>query len=72
MPNAAAKKANRPSATRWPADDDELDFGADPLEELDEIETGLPVGSAPTPLVIGPASVVLKLSKVWGKYMESL
>ena len=61
MPNAAAKKANRPSATRWPADeDDELDFDADgdPLEELDVVETGVPVGTAPTPLVIGPPSVV--------------
>jgi hypothetical protein len=58
MPNAVAKKANKPSATRWPADDDELDFDADPLEELDEIGTGVPVGSAPTPLVIGPVSVV--------------
>jgi hypothetical protein len=56
MPNTAAKKANKPSATRWPADEEELGF--DPLEELDEIETGLPVGSAPTPLVIGPWSVV--------------
>jgi len=58
MPNAAAKKANKPSATRWLADEDELDFDADPLEELDVVETGVPVGTAPTPLVIGPLSVV--------------
>jgi hypothetical protein len=58
MPNTAAKKANKPSATRWPADEDEdeLDFGA--LEELDEVGTGVPVGTAPTPVVIGPLSVV--------------
>jgi hypothetical protein len=53
MPNTAAKKANKPSATRWPADEDELDFGA-----LDEVGTGVPVGTAPTPVVIGPLSVV--------------
>jgi hypothetical protein len=62
MPNAAAKKANTPSATRWLADEDEdeLDFDADadPLEECDVVETGVPVGTAPTPLVIGPLSVV--------------
>lgn len=60
MPNAAAKKANKPSATRWPADeDDEVARDVDPLVELelDEIATGVPVGSAPTPLVIGPVSV---------------
>ena len=58
MPNAAAKKANKPSATRWLAgeDDDELDFGA--LEELAVVGIGVPVGNAPTPLVIGPVSVV--------------
>ncbi len=60
MPNAVAKKANKPSATRWLADEDELDFDADadPLEELDVAGTGVPVGTAPTPLVIGPLSVV--------------
>jgi hypothetical protein len=68
MPNAAAKKVNKPSATRWLAgeDEDELDFGA--LEEL--VGTGVPVGNAPTPLVIGPLSVVWKSSKVRGEYME--
>ena len=62
MPNAAAKKANKPSETRRLADEDEdeLDFGADPLEELDApvVGTGVPAGNAPTPLVIGPPSVV--------------
>jgi hypothetical protein len=60
MPSAAAKKASKPSATRWLADEDEeeVDFDADPLEELDDVGTGVPVGSAPTPLVIGPVSVV--------------
>jgi len=56
MPNAAANKANKPSATRWLADED--DFDSDPLEELDGVVTGVPVGNAPTPLVIGPLSVV--------------
>ena len=58
MPNAAAKKANKPSATRWLAgeDEDELDFDAD--TDPDVVETGVPVGTAPTPLVIGPLSVV--------------
>jgi len=50
IPSAAAKKANKPSATRWPA--------ADLLEELDGVGTGVPVGTAPTPFVIGPLSVV--------------
>jgi len=58
MPNAVAKKANNPSTTRWLADEDELDFDAeaeaDPLEELDVVG----IGTAPTPLVIGPLSVV--------------
>ena len=66
MPNATAKKANKPSETRWLADEDEdeLDFGADPLEEPDAwldapvVGTGVPAGNAPTPLVIGPPSVV--------------
>lgn len=60
MPNAAAKRANKPSATRWLADEDEdeLDFDPDADEELDVVETGVPVGTAPTPLVIGPLSVV--------------
>jgi len=58
MPNAAAKKANKPSATRWPADEDEDELDFDPLEELDVVGTGVPVGTAPTPLVIGPLSVV--------------
>ena len=60
MPNAAAKKANKPSKTRWLADEDEdeLDVGADPLEELDVVGAGVPAGNAPTPLVIGPPSVV--------------
>jgi len=61
MPNAAAKRANKPSATRWPpADEDEVARDVDPLEEeeVDEIATGVPVGSAPTPLVIGPVSVL--------------
>jgi hypothetical protein len=55
MPNAAAKKANKPSATRWPADEDEVELDFDPLEE---IATGVPVATAPTPFVIGPLSVV--------------
>jgi hypothetical protein len=62
MPSAAAKKATKPSATRWLADEDEdedeLDFDEDELEELDGVGTGVPVGNAPTPLVIGPLSVV--------------
>lgn len=59
MPNTVAKRAKKPSATRWLADEDEdeVDFEADPLEELDEVGTGVPVGTAPTPLVIGPVSV---------------
>ena len=62
MPNAAAKKASKPSETRWVADeaDDEdgdvVCFDADPLEELDEIGTGVPVATAPTPPVTGPLS----------------
>jgi len=57
IPNTAAKKANKPSETRWLADEDEdeLDFDA---EELDVVGTGVPFGTAPTPLVIGPLSVV--------------
>jgi hypothetical protein len=58
MPNAAAKRASKPSATRWLADEDEDDFDADPLAELDGVVTGVPVGNAFTPLVIGPPSVV--------------
>lgn len=54
MPNTAAKKANKPSATRWLADEDEDELD----EELDVVGTGVPFGTAPTPLVIGPLSVV--------------
>ena len=53
MPNAAAKRANKPSETRWPADD--LEVG---LEELAEVGTGVPVATAPTPPVTGPWSEV--------------
>ena len=54
--------------TRWLADDedaddedgdgDEVGFDADPLEELDEIGTGVPVATAPTPPVTGPLSEI--------------
>jgi len=60
MPNAAAKRANKPSETRWPADD--LEVG---LEELAEVGTGVPVATAPTPPVTGPWSEIWKSSKVW-------
>jgi hypothetical protein len=62
IPNAAAKTVNKPSATRWLADEDDwtrtnlISTNAEP--ELDEAGTGLPVGNVPTPLVIGPLSVV--------------
>ena len=64
MPNAATKKASKPSETRWLADEvddedgdgDEVGFDADPFEELDEIGTGAPVATAPTPPVTGPLS----------------
>jgi len=39
-------------------DEEELDFDADLLDELDGVGTDVPVGTAPTPLVIGPLSVV--------------
>ena len=42
MPNATAKRASEPSATRWLAD------------EVDEVGTGVDVATAPTPLVTGP------------------
>ena len=68
MPSAAAKKASKPSETRWLADeaDDEDDvcFDADPLEELDEIGTGVPVATAPTPPVTGP------LSETWNQWVS--
>jgi hypothetical protein len=47
MPNAAAKRENKPSITRWLADDDEVDFDADVFEEFDEVGTGVPVTAAP-------------------------
>jgi hypothetical protein len=58
MPNAAAKRENKGSTTRWLADEDEdeleLDFDADAFEEFDEVGTGVPVGTAPTPSVTAP------------------
>jgi hypothetical protein len=57
MPNIAAKKANKPSATRWLADEDNDGFDG-VAEELNVIGTGVPVGTAPTPVVIEPPSVV--------------
>ncbi len=60
MPNAAAKRANKPSATRWLADELEVELDFDPvaLEELAEVGTGVPVATAPTPPVTGPWSEV--------------
>jgi hypothetical protein len=60
MPNATAKRENKPSATRWPADEYsvedevELDFDAVELEEFDEAA----VATAPTPLDTGPLSEI--------------
>jgi hypothetical protein len=57
MPNAVAKRANKPLATRWLAD--ELDPVAELLLVLDEpavVAPGVPVATAPTPPVTGPVS----------------
>jgi hypothetical protein len=54
MPNAAAKRANKPLATRWLAD--ELDFDADELDVPAAAATGVADATAPTPPVTGPES----------------
>jgi len=59
MPSAVAKSANKPSATKWLAEEeDELGFDPLVLEELAEVGTGVPVATAPTPAVTGPLSEV--------------
>ena len=62
-PNAAATRANKPLATRWLADEYEveLDFDADDevvFEELAEVGTGVPVATAPTPPVTTPVKEI--------------
>jgi hypothetical protein len=59
-PNAAATRANKPLATRWLADECEveLEFDADEVEELAEVGTGVPVATAPTPPVTTPVKEI--------------
>jgi hypothetical protein len=61
-PNATATRANKPSATRWLADEYgfELGFDADEVvfEELAEVGTGVPVATAPTPPVTAPVKEI--------------
>ena len=63
-PNAAATRANKPSTTRWLADDSEyeVELGFDPdevvFEELADVGTGVPVATAPTPPVTTPVKEI--------------
>jgi len=53
IPNAAARSATTPLATRWPADDlDEVGVA----EPVMTVLAGEAVATAPTPPVIGPLS----------------
>ena len=63
IPNAKAeKKANKPSATRWPADEYSVELDSDAvvvvLEEFAEVGAGVAVAAAPTPPVTGPLSEI--------------
>jgi hypothetical protein len=56
MPNAGARSAKTPLATRRRASDDLEELG-EGLEELAEVEVGVDVATASTPPVTGPLSV---------------
>jgi hypothetical protein len=62
MPNATAKKVNKPSATKWPADEEEVELDFDAvvlvLEEFAEVGAGVAVATASTPPVTGPLSEI--------------
>ena len=59
MPNAVAKRANKPLATRWPADELlVVDFDVDVPDELAVLAAGVAVATAPTPPVTGPLSEI--------------
>ena len=58
MPNAVARRAKKPLATSWSAEDDDFVVVAD---EFAAPTTGVPVATAPTPPVTGPLSLICKL-----------
>jgi hypothetical protein len=57
MPIVATKRANRPLATRWLADELELESNAVELDDA-VVEAGVAVATAPTPPVTGPESEI--------------